>query len=121
MTNAFRSETLFTDADKSVGVNGELNGDINGDINGEINGEIKGEIKEEIKGDIKEEIKGDIKEEIKKVYVIVSSNEGIKAKDIAKQTNKSKKNIDKYLKILKDLKLITYKGSNKIGGYFKTT
>jgi len=90
-------DAIINDSEVIGGLNGEINGDINGDINGEINGEIK------------------------KVYIIVLRNEGIKAKDIAKQANRPKNTIDKYLKILKDHRMISYKGSNKTGGYYKIT
>jgi ATP-dependent DNA helicase RecG len=94
-------DAIYNKTENNGELNGELNGEINGDINGDINGEINGEIK--------------------KVYIIVLRNEGIKAKDIAKQANRPKNTIDKYLKILKNHRMISYKGSNKTGGYYKIT
>jgi len=52
-------------------------------------------------------------EGIKTILVLIKNNPGIKAKSIAKAVEKPKKNIDKYLKKLKDLSKIEYRESNK--------
>ena len=78
--------------------NGFIAEGINGEINGEISGEISGEIK--------------------RVYQLILINEGIKAKDIAKGVKRPKKTVDKYIKKLKDMERIYYKGSKKTGGYY---
>lgn len=50
--------------------------------------------------------------------VINDNKEGVTTKDIIPQINKSSSSIDRYLKILKDIGLIEYKGSAKTGKYF---
>ena len=69
-------------------------------------------------GEIKGDINGEIKGEIKSVYILIQNNPGIKTKNIANLVNKPKKTVDKYIKKLKVINKITYKGSNKTGGYF---
>ena len=60
----------------------------------------------------------EINEEINEVLVVIKNNPKIKAFPIAQHVNKPKKTIDRYLKKLKDLGLIEYRGSNKSGGYY---
>lgn len=50
--------------------------------------------------------------------VINDNKEGVTTKDIIPQINKSSSSIDRYLKILKDIGLIEYKGSPKTGKYY---
>jgi ATP-dependent DNA helicase RecG len=83
----------------SIGGNDTIQGE-------EISGEISGEINEEING------------EINAVLILIKNNGGIKANNIAKGVMKPKKTIDRYLKKLKDIGRIEYRGSNKTGGYY---
>jgi len=74
--------------------------------------------REKINEEINGEITGEINEEINTIRVLIKKNPGIKAKSIAKAAAKPKKTIDRYLKKLKDLGKIEYRGSNKTGGYY---
>ena len=77
-------------------------------------------INEDINEEINEDINGDINEDINAVFILIKNNGGIKAKNIAKGVMKPKKTIDRYLKKLKDIGKIEYRGSNKTGGYYTT-
>ena len=70
--------------------------------------------------DLQKQYDEEINEEINEVYQIILRKGGIKAKMIAEEVKRPKKTIDRYLKKLKDLKIIIYKGSNKTGGYYKS-
>lgn len=61
-----------------------------------------------------------VKEGIIDVAKIIKINPGINAKELSSKTAKSKPTIERYLKILKELKIIVFEGAAKTGGYYLT-
>ncbi|MDR1180461.1 MAG: putative DNA binding domain-containing protein [Bacteroidales bacterium] len=66
-----------------------------------------------------EGISGNVKVELLKIYSFIKENPSAKVSDIQTYINKSNATVERYLKILKDNRLISFIGSrnNKIGGY----
>ena len=60
---------------------------------------------------------GHVKNELMPIYSFIEQNPFVKTATIEQFSNKSKATIERYLKILKDNKLIEYIGSDKTGGY----
>ena len=58
-----------------------------------------------------------VKNEIIQIYVFIEQNPLVKIATIEEFTKKSDKTVRRYLKILKDNRLIEYIGSDKTGGY----
>jgi hypothetical protein len=69
---------------------------------------------------INEGINLDLKKEHKQLLLIIANNPMIKQAQLIYLTDKSHATIERYLKVLKDKKLIEYKDSNKTGGYITT-
>ena len=82
------------------GVNGGVNGGVSGGVNGGVNGGARTDI-------------------IKPVKTIIAK-EGSKANDLAVTTGKSIRTTQRYLKLIKDMDIIEFRGSPKTGGYFIT-
>jgi predicted HTH transcriptional regulator len=64
-----------------------------------------------------EGVKDKLNQELELIYNFVKSNPLVKTSAIEEFGNKSNATIERYLKILKDKKLIEYIGSDKTGGY----
>ena len=58
-----------------------------------------------------------LKSELMQIYSFIEQNPLVKTAAIEQLTQKSNKSVKRYLKILKDNKLIEYIGSDKTGGY----
>jgi predicted HTH transcriptional regulator len=60
-----------------------------------------------------------VKAELLKIYSVIKENPSAKVSDIQNYINKSDATVERYLKILKNNRLISFVGSrnNKIGGY----
>ena len=58
-----------------------------------------------------------VKNELMQIYCFIEQNPLVKIASIEQLTQKSDKTVRRYLKILKDNKLIEYIGSDKTGGY----
>ena len=58
-----------------------------------------------------------LKDELILIYSFIEQNPLVKIASIEQLTQKSNKTVRRYLKILKDNKLIEYIGSDKTGGY----
>ncbi len=61
-----------------------------------------------------------MKTEIIKVIKLLLDKEGVNTIDILAKIGKSEPTIKRYLKILKKLGFIEYKGARKAGGYYIT-
>ena len=59
-----------------------------------------------------------VKIELTNVLSLFKSEEGLKLKDIALNIGRSTKSVERYLKILKDLSLIEFRGSPRNGKYY---
>jgi hypothetical protein len=66
---------------------------------------------------INEGINLNLKKELKQLLLIITNNPMIKLPQLIYLTNKSHATLERYLKILKDKKLIKYQNSCKTGGY----
>ena len=60
-----------------------------------------------------------MKKELVSILNLFINEEGMKLKDIAFKTGRSAKTIERYLKILKDLSLIEFRGSPRSGKYYR--
>ncbi len=58
-----------------------------------------------------------LKESMLEIINLLIKNKSLRAPENAEKHNKSYKTIERHLKILKDIKAITYKGSKRAGGY----
>ena len=61
-----------------------------------------------------------VKKELVNILNLFVDEEGIKLKDIALRINRPTKTIERYLKILKDLSLIEFRGAPRSGKYYKS-
>ena len=59
-----------------------------------------------------------VKKELLNILRILNNDEGLKLKDIALKIGRSIKTVERYLKILKDLSLIEFRGSPRNGKYY---
>ena len=59
-----------------------------------------------------------VKIELTNVLSLFKSEEGLKLKDIALNIGRSTKSVERYLKVLKDLSLIEFRGSPRNGKYY---
>ena len=59
-----------------------------------------------------------VKIELTNVLSLFKNEEGLKLKDIALNIGRSTKSVERYLKILKDLSLIEFRGSPRNGKYY---
>ena len=59
-----------------------------------------------------------VKIELTNVLSLFKNEEGLKLKDIALNIGRSTKSVERYLKILKDLSLIEFRGSPRNGNYY---
>jgi predicted HTH transcriptional regulator len=64
-----------------------------------------------------EGVKDSLQKELSKIYDYIKNNPSIKTPDVETLIGKSNATAERYLKILKDNKLIEYSGSDKTGGY----
>ncbi|MDR0834386.1 MAG: DUF4062 domain-containing protein [Candidatus Symbiothrix sp.] len=64
-----------------------------------------------------EGVKEGLQKELAKIYNYIKNNPSIKVSDVEQLIGKSNATAERYLKILKDNKLIEYNGSDKTGGY----
>jgi len=71
-------------------------------------------------GGVSDGVNGGVSDGVNQVFKFIESNPKIKVKDIQKQLKFSTRTIERYIKILKEKKIIEFKGSPKIGGYFVT-
>jgi len=62
-----------------------------------------------------------VRKEVIRLTILILTNEGAKALDIATKSGKSKPTIERYLRIAKKVGIIEFKGAPKTGGYFLTT
>lgn len=65
-----------------------------------------------------EDVSDTTKIELAKILRLFRDNEGLKLKDIALRIGRSTKSVERYLKILKDLSLIEFRGSPRNGKYY---
>jgi len=83
-----------------------------------MNGEIKKVKKEKIRRNKKDD-SVEINEISKQILETIRQQPSIFASEIKKKLNHfSERNIDRYLKKLKNLGLVVYKGARKNGGYY---
>lgn len=61
-----------------------------------------------------------VKKELLRVLKLFGNGEGLKLKDVALRIGRSTKSVERYLKILKDLSLIEFRGSPRNGKYYST-
>lgn len=61
-----------------------------------------------------------VKGELIKVVNIILNNTGINAGEIANAIGKAKPTVERYIKVLRLIKIIEYKGAAKTGGYYLT-
>lgn len=59
-----------------------------------------------------------VKKELFNILRLFNNEEGLKLKDIALKIGRSTKSVERYLKILKDLSLIEFRGSPRNGKYY---
>lgn len=59
-----------------------------------------------------------VKKELLNILKLFGNGEGLKLKDIALRIGRSTKSVERYLKILKDLSLIEFRGSPRNGKYY---
>lgn len=59
-----------------------------------------------------------VKKELLNILRLFNNEEGLKLKDIALKIGRSTKSVERYLKILKDLSLIEFRGSPRNGKYY---
>ena len=55
-----------------------------------------------------------------KVVEAIRKTPGLKANEIAKLIGKSRQTVERYIKTLRKLELLSFVGSPKIGGYYLT-
>ena len=65
-----------------------------------------------------EDVSDTTKIELAKILRLFRDNEGLKLKDIALRIGRSTKSVERYLKILKDLSLIEFRGAPRNGKYY---
>jgi predicted HTH transcriptional regulator len=108
--------TLWRSEKENEGVNLDFEG-INAENEG-VNINFEG-VKEENEGvNINfEGVKESLQKELSKIYTYIKNNPLTKSADIEQLIGKSNATAERYLKILKDNKLIEYSGSDKTGGY----
>jgi ATP-dependent DNA helicase RecG len=82
-----------------------------------INEGINDTISDTISDTINDTISMGVKSELAQVYRYIKGNQLSKSTDIEVHINKSNATVERYLKLLRDNKLIEYVGSRKSGGY----
>jgi len=99
--------TIITNKQKD-GANDGVNDVVNEGINDGINEGVFDGVNEAVK------------EGLIRVVKVVVRNPGIVANDIAKSIKKAKATTERYIKLLRTIKLIEFKGAPKTGGYYLT-
>ncbi|MFH1121927.1 MAG: RNA-binding domain-containing protein [Bacteroidota bacterium] len=61
-----------------------------------------------------------VRKEVIRLTILVLTNEGVKALDIATKRGKSKPTIERYLRIAREVEIVEFKGAPKTGGYYLT-
>jgi ATP-dependent DNA helicase RecG len=93
---------------------------INSKNEGVTEGGKENKIEEVIEG-VTEGVTEGVKNKITALLLTISNNEGNRIPFLTKQLSESEKNIERYIKQLREYALIEYKGSTKTGGYYLTT
>ena len=65
-----------------------------------------------------EDVSDTTKIELAKILRLFHDNEGLKLKDIALRIDRPAKTIERYLRILKDLSIIEFRGAPRSGKYY---
>ena len=60
-----------------------------------------------------------VKEELLNILKLFKNDEGMKLKDIASNRERPVKTIERYVKILKDLSLLEFRGAPRNGKYYR--
>jgi ATP-dependent DNA helicase RecG len=61
-----------------------------------------------------------VRKELIKIVTLLKDQEGINTDDIVEHISKSKPTVERYLKTARDLKIVTFTGASKTGGYYLT-
>ncbi|HEV7350964.1 RNA-binding domain-containing protein [Telluribacter sp.] len=61
-----------------------------------------------------------VKKEVAKLVALIHKSEGINTKQLTTETAKSRRTVERYLKIAREANIIKFKGAPKTGGYFLT-
>lgn len=69
---------------------------------------------------ITEGVTEDVKDKIKKILLVLYKEGGVRTVDIEKRINVPVKSVERYIKQLRDVGLIEFKGANRTGGYYLT-
>lgn len=63
-------------------------------------------------------VSGGVSGGVNSIYGLIKDNPGLRLPQIANLIRKPEKTVEKWLEKLKDKKMIEFRGSPKIGGYF---
>ncbi len=113
------SDTFFTgnqdgneDSNQDDTINVIINNQIDEGVNGGVNGGVS--------GGVNGGVNGGARTDINKLVKTIIAKEGSKANDLAVTTGKSIRTTQRYLKLIKDMDIIEFRGSPKTGGYYIT-
>jgi ATP-dependent DNA helicase RecG len=65
-------------------------------------------------------VSDEVKIELVKIIIAIKESPGMKVSEMVKSIGKTKRTVERYIKILRELELITFIGTVRVGGYFLT-
>ena len=65
-----------------------------------------------------EQVSGGVRQNLSALIFFLNQNEGVQTNTIANHLNVSDATIERYISILKKLRVIEYKGAKKTGGFY---
>lgn len=98
----------------------ESNDTIHDTVNDTVNDSVKSLIDDGVNDGVIDGVNDGVRKEVIRLTILILTNEGAKALDIATKSGKSKPTIERYLRIAKKVGIIEFKGAPKTGGYFLT-
>ena len=87
-----------------------------------VSGGVSGGVSEGVSEGVISNIEGmtdAVKEELLNILKLFKDDEGMKLKDIASNRGRPVKTIERYVKILKDLSLLEFRGAPRNGKYYR--
>jgi len=98
----------------------EGNDTIHDTVNDTVNDGVNSLIDDGVNDGVIDGVNDGVRKEVIRLTILILTNEGAKALDIATKRGKSKPTIERYLRIAKKVGIIEFKGAPKTGGYYLT-
>ena len=101
-----------------IGISSMISHKLKDGVNEGANDVVNDGVNEGVNEGVFEGVNEGVKEGLIRVVKVVLSNPGIVANDISKSIKKAKATTERYIKLLRTMGLIEFKGAPKTGGYF---